>query len=274
MKYWLCYIAVCLVHIGLATPALGERIELTTGEVLIAPVIDQDGRTLVLQHPVLGRISLPMSLVKAMLPEQPAVARNANIEAAPVAEAPAVAVPVGETPAAALPADEADVHEALAANRFWDNWDARLEMGVNGTQGNSDTSNFRLGFGATKETNRDRWDFAAVYNLAADGGKTNRHEGHTRVLKDWLMPGSAWFWFARGRAEFDEFQDWDYRVSGSGGPGYILVDEPKLRAVLRAGMGAQKEFGSTDNELVPEASFGGELVWEFAKGHKLTASST
>ncbi len=261
---------LCVSVLATASPVMAERVELATGEVLIAPVVEQDGKNVVLQHPLLGRLVVPVNQIKAMLADD-AVAVSVVVagQAAPAPKATAVEQP----PAAPIePATQTPVAPAPAG--FFDNWKPKLELGLNGTQGNSETTNFRFGFGATKETDEDRWEFATAYNLATDSGATSRNDGHARVLKDWLMHGSPWFVFARGRVDFDEFQDWDYRISGSAGPGYILVDEPKLRAVVRAGLGGQKEFGSANNEIVPEGSFGGEVAWEFAKGHKLTATST
>jgi len=79
-----------------------------------------------------------------------------------------------------------------------------------------------------------------------------------------------------GKYEYDEFQQWDHRISGSVGIGYELIDtEDTTLLIGRAGIGGSYETGGEgDDEFSPEALIGLELRHKLSDNTDLEASTT
>ena len=276
------------VTAAIAVPAWADEIEMVTGEKLIGKVVELTKEKVVLDHPVLGRLTIAADRVKYVTVQGPVPAK-APTEAAPapieippadltvepsMPESPAEAVPAPiETPPADL-AVEPPTPEAAAWLTGLHDLGAQLEFGVNGAQGNSDTADLRIAAKAGRETESRRWAFDTAYFYSANDGETSRSDYTVGLVHDWLTKDSPWFVFASGRVDFDDFEEWDYRGNAAGGVGYQLIKNEKLNVRLRAGAGAVKEFGSDDDDVRPEGSLGGELKWQIAPNHTFAAGVT
>jgi putative salt-induced outer membrane protein YdiY len=247
-----------------------DTVELVNGDLLHGTVVQQTDQAVVMDHPVLGRVHLSTDRVKAVIispvqktdgqEEKPPPA--ANTQAAATTESPAAA----DTPDPLTHAPQLDTFSA----RILPGWDKHLELGITGSDGNSQTFNLNAGFNAKKEDDSDRWIIRSKYFRNEDDGNRTRNEFTGELVRDWLMPDSPWFKFASGRLEYDEFQDWQTRPSGFMGVGRVLRDTPKHNLKGRAGLGGSYEFG-TVNELVPEATLG--LEWDYTiNDHQKLAS--
>ena len=110
-----------------AAPA--ATVVLTNNDVLQGTVVQNDGEVLVLEHPILGVIQLPAASIAKLVvtPEgdpTPVVAEpEINVEATQPADAPAEA--------------EAAAEEAVAETEPAP-WDLRLEIGLDGSDGNTE----------------------------------------------------------------------------------------------------------------------------------------
>jgi hypothetical protein len=76
-----------------------------------------------------------------------------------------------------------------------------------------------------------------LYRTASADGTTTEKRFTAELFKDWLLPGEDYFYFANGRYDWDDFQDWDSRWSGFGGIGYQFLriadpdDTPSILAL-------------------------------------------
>ncbi|MCK6477654.1 MAG: DUF481 domain-containing protein [Phycisphaerales bacterium] len=147
---------------------------------------------------------------------------------------------------------------------FWEGWGGSVEGGVNGASGNSENFNLRMGFSAQRRTVPMETSVTGSYTWSTDGGEKTKSRGELEGRNDWNMGESPWFVFAVGRVEYDEFQDWRWRLSGIAGPGYTLVRSERTTLKLRSGLGASRELGGSRNEIIPELDLGLDLE------HKLT----
>lgn len=147
---------------------------------------------------------------------------------------------------------------------FWDGWGGSVEGGVNGASGNSENFNLRMGFSAQRRTVPMETSVTGSYTWSTDGGEKTKSRGELEGRNDWNMGESPWFVFAVGRVEYDEFQDWRWRLSGIAGPGYTLVRTDRTTLKLRGGLGFSRELGGSRNEIIPELDLGVDLE------HKLT----
>ena len=285
------------VLIAIATVALvlhADEVELVTGEKLEGKVVEMAPGHVTLDHPVLGRLEIPAETVKSVTQYGPTPVEPTE-EAQPPADEPAPAAapagtpapppaqpapaslgvttePTGEVSAEATPEpapeapDQTPAEAPEAAGPApWlsalHDLNVQLELGANGSQGNTETADLRAALKAGRETDKRRWAFDTAYFYSTTDGDTSRNDLTLGLVNDWLFKDSPWFVFAQGRADFDDFQDWDYRVNGAGGVGYQLIDTDAVSLRLRGGVGAVQEFGSDDETLRPEGSFGGELNW-------------
>lgn len=248
-----------LVLFFLAAPAFADVVTLKTGDRLVGTIVQENDEALFLEHPMFGTLKI----AKAQIAPPPEVAPAQT-------EAQATAAAVKEAPKAE-PAPPAEPKRNKLMQVLHDN-NFKLEAGFNGSDGNSRSLNARIGATANRETDDRRWKFDASYNRNSSRGLTTRNEATTGLTHDWLVPDSPWFYYGRGRADWDQFEDWDYRLNAAGGVGYEFINTDTLRLLGRAGLGGYKEFGSQDDELHPEAEVGGELKWKITDAQTFEAS--
>ena len=151
-------------------------------------------------------------------------------------------------------------------------WEGSLELGLNGSEGNSQTFNFRFGVEATRKT-----EFH-ILNLDLDYHQNTNDSVETanRTFLDWryerLFGESPWTWFAHGTVDYDEFKPFDVRVSIDTGLGYQFVDTETTSLLGRSGGGWSREVGGPNDEYVPEALFGADFKHQLSKRQKFTVT--
>ena len=190
-RKWLALGVVGVMTLGSTSLLKAEEFKLKTGETIRADVVSRDDQNIVLNHPVFGKITLPVS---QLAPADATTESSGPVTGSPAATAaPAPAVVVPATPAAAA-GPAAPVAEAPKKNGFIDNWDAKFEVGVSGSTGNSEAFDIHVGLLATKETEADRWKFDTLYTKSTSNGKETRDDFTLGVIKDWKFQDSKWFW--------------------------------------------------------------------------------
>jgi putative salt-induced outer membrane protein YdiY len=258
---------VAAAALAVAAGASAESVQLSTGEVLNVQILEVTDQMVRFAHPLLGEITLPASAV-TILPPEPATDQGAaetqvqEAEAAAQAAAPA-------PPAEPAPPPDSPEPSAPAPKE----WKFKLVLGGALSEGNTQTINFAGSFTATRETQRERTVFDTAYFFASSNGDKSDNRFTAGVRHDWLFPESRWFFFAKGRYDYDEFQSWDHRVTAQAGPGYRIFLPPPLALNALAGPGVLKEFGSENDDWQMEFMAGLEGEWTIAEKHTLTFSS-
>ena len=170
----------------------------------------------------------------------------------------------------APPADSAP--EAPASKSFWSGWDASVELGITGSDGNSENFNFRTAVDAERLTERMETRLGLSYKYATQDGAQNTSRFELNGRNDWLFPDSRWRTFVQGSYEFDEFQDWDSRITGFGGVGYELIrpedQEADMSLLARAGVGGSQTIGGSDETFRPEGLLGLDYNWNIKEGQR------
>lgn len=185
-----------------------------------------------------------------------AEAELAAAEAAAAAEVPGVPEGAGEAP-------------EVEQTSFWTGWEGTVEAGLAGATGNSENFNFRVALNAQRLTERLETKYDASYRYATSDGEDTANRFETGLRNDWLVRDSRWRYFAQGRYEFDEFQDWDHRVSAFGGVGYEFIKDDKTTLVGRAGLGGNATFGGGEDEFTPEGLLGVDYTRKLAREQEL-----
>ena len=272
-----CLLAGAVV-VALAAPVLrGDEVMLVTGELMKGDIVELAPEHVILEHPVLGRMKIPVAQVLYVTQDEPLPADPAADPAAPESMAPEAAAPQPEAPGPDLlviPMDEPETPTRGPVLTFLHDNNVQFELGLNGASGNSETTDLRAAAKAGRESETRRWAFDAAYFYSKSDGDSTRNDSTIGLVHDWLKPESPWFLFAQGRADFDDFQDWDSRVNGAAGVGYQWIKTDTLNVRLRVGAGAVKEFGSDNEDVRPEGSVGGELTWKIKPNQTLAAAVT
>ena len=236
------WVAAC-VSVCVADPA---TIVLRSGDVLTGEFISNDGVTVVLEHGVLGTLSIPVEQV-SQLQVTPATGEDPIVE---------ISEPLDDEEAAEA-AEEA-IDDAIEETDKGP-WAFRFEVGLDGSEGNTERFAGRFGFYADRETERSLFHFQSTYYRASQDGDKTADRFNTQIRNDWKLGESRWDIFARAEADVDEFKEYDLRLSGAAGIGYRFIDNPDTKLVGRIGPGLAYEFGVEDEEVIPELFTGLEL---------------
>jgi len=236
------------------------RVTMQGGDMVTGVLLDraEDG-TATLRHPVLGVITIPGDRIQTVTPE--AGLTPDALDFTP--EAQEEAYPPEEEVEEAAP-------EAVAESEEKSPWSLSLNLGLNGSTGNSEIFNFRGGFDARRERETDIFLFTSTYKLATENGTETENRWFNRIRQEWLEQDSPWTYFLQGTLEVDEFQDYDSRVAGQGGFGYRFIDTEETFLIGRLGAGAAREFGGEEDEVIPEAFAGAELRHEIDERSRFT----
>lgn len=261
--YW---VVVGLFVVCIAARLGADIVQLSTGEVLRGDIVEQTDATYVLDHPVLGRLTIPRDQV-AKLEVQPK-------EAAPAEE--------GEQPAD-VPLPKRARYEAKpppppkvppSYDSILEGWKSTLSLSFSGSSGNTDRSDLRFGFDTKRETLSSRAFFKSALYMATDDGDKTSEEFFADGRIEWPIDGSRWFAFIESRYDYDRFQAWDHRYNGAAGLGYELIKEDDILLKVRGGAGAAREWGGTDDHWRPEALAAVNFDWKINGTVSLTANTT
>lgn len=249
-------------------------VTLDSADTLRGMLVRQDARVVVIDHPVLGRLTLDRARVldvhAAALSEPgaaPAVFGSGSI-ASPIVVAPAATVVLTLAPTQDPDADAESELGPAEPSSFWEGWVGRVDMGLSGSEGNTTTLNLRAELGLERMTSTMETRFGALYRLTRDDNENTENRFQFDGRNDWIIPDEPWRYFVRGRAEFDEFQPWDTRFTLFGGVGYDLIRSDETTLTLLAGLGGNYTYGGTTYDLTPEAMFAVDFR------HKLTRRSS
>lgn len=262
-------LAACVVALaGMSCAAHADHVQLVNGDTLTGTVVQQDERGVVMMHPVLGTIPLQAdNIAKVTLAkdQEPQADKAATPTPKPTPSDNADAKPQS----AAVPPANSDAHkkEALKAaseNRslwqhFREDWNSRLTLGLNGSNGPTERRDYRIKFNTGRQTKSDRYKFDTSWFYATADGDKSQNQFQANLTRDWLQEDKPWFFFIKGQYRFDENRSWENRTSAFGGGGYTIKKTEDVEVNTRLGFGGTYEFGSV-NQFTPEALFGGSVV--------------
>lgn len=157
----------------------------------------------------------------------------------------------------------------------WKSWKKSLTFGLNGSNGNSEylSGNAKLTLdrgGPEMKTHLD-----AVYRNARRNEENTENRLRINLQNDWMPKAwDKWRAWAKGTYEYDEFQDWDHRVSAHAGLGYEFLKNPETTLVWRGGLGGTQAFNGSNDDFRPEALLTGlDYAHQIKDNQKLTAGT-
>ncbi len=227
MRWTLCILALFTsLSLAAAVNAESETIELKNGDKVTGKVIERNEERVVVESPTLGRVEIPAEAIK---PPEP------------------------------------DVKPGLFGTWLLRGWDRELSAGVSGSQGeNNDIS---LSANATASHEDELWAgiWRMNYFLTREDGSTSDNKYFADLLEKRLIhEGSRWSITGDARFDYDETQEWDFRLQGHLGPGYDLFRQKGRRATFRVGAGANQTL-SGENDRQWEGLVGLVVRWDITK---------
>ncbi len=269
-----------LVLLGCACGAWGDTITLTNGDTLRGRVVEQDAEQVVIDHEVLGQMTIARDRVSDIVVAQ-GIEAGAERESTPTAPSDeevtaAQTLLTGQGYTVEPPAGEEPLNPGLKIGSltFLEGWERRFELGFNGAEGNTRNFNIRAALSGFYEDAETRWFADAVYSRQSSNRETTEASFYTAITRDWLLPGKRHFYFMTGRYDWDQFQDWDHRASGAAGIGYNFIKEEDFELLGRAGLGGNRTWGGEDDSFTPEGLLGVEMRWNITEGQVLAFSHT
>jgi putative salt-induced outer membrane protein YdiY len=143
------------------------------------------------------------------------------------------------------------------ATTEWDNWSAKISLGLNFTRGNSEQTDLTTKINIKRRTPENRYVFDYLGNFSESGDIQTVNNHRLSTFFD-IFPAKAYFW----RPVFfeyyrDPFQNIDYRTTIGVAAGYHIIDTPKTTWDVSGGPGyratryASVEPGDSQNVSTP-----------------------
>jgi putative salt-induced outer membrane protein YdiY len=168
--------------------------------------------------------------------------------------------------------EEVALEEPASADRWLlSGWTGSFEFGLTGASGNNDRFNVRAMAAASRESDSSADQVTLLYTYAKDEGTQTENRLDATARHDWKFADSPWRVYLGASYEYDEFQDWDHRLSVGPGVGYQAIDDDRTNLLLRAGVVATREFGGSDDSWTPELNLGLDLAHQLTERQSLTA---
>lgn len=168
--------------------------------------------------------------------------------------------------------DEEDEPEAKAPVAAPKIWSGRIEIGVNGSEGNSVNFKTRAGVHATRKTDDGNTTLDFTYGRATQNDALSENKVLFSGRHEWLYGDSPWSIYAYQTDEYDQFKAWDVRITGGGGLSYQWFKDETSLFKTRFGAGVAHEFGGPDDRLIPELNMGFDFEWKLTDRQKFTAT--
>lgn len=157
---------------------------------------------------------------------------------------------------------------------FLKGWTGGVEIGITGSEGNSQSFNIHAGINGQRKTNRHDTKASLSYLRASADNEVTKNRFEANVQNDWIFEkGSPWRFFVKGGYEYDDFQDWNHRLTALAGMGYAFIENERTTLVGRAGIGLRRDIGGEDNRIHPEGLLGADLSHKLTERQLLTASA-
>jgi putative salt-induced outer membrane protein YdiY len=151
-------------------------------------------------------------------------------------------------------------------------WEGRVELGMNGSSGNSERFATRYGGKLRRQTPRNLFTADILYSNSYARGKENENKLLSEARSEWPFPESPWFSYTHGMGEYDEFTAYRVRLSSDTGLGYQYVQTNVTQLKTRAGIGFSQEINSPNEDFVPEGTIGLSFEHKLTRRQKLIAS--
>jgi putative salt-induced outer membrane protein YdiY len=176
-----------------------------------------------------------------------------------------------------VPAPDAEMDKALIVDEVIEPppkiWEASLELGLNGSTGNSEILTMRFGAHAKRCVESKTFTVDLDYSRGSNSGVISENRGFLNMRQEWHFEDSPWTPYVKGIVEYDQFRAFDVRVAANSGLGYQLIKTEFTKFITRLGAGFSQEIGGPDDDVVPEGVAGMEYEHKLSEFQKIGAAT-
>lgn len=239
--------AMLITTLTFLTLFSSEPITLITGETLNVNILSQDEHEIVVEHEVLGIMTIPIEKVST-----PTTTVHQSVE--PEIEEQGQTI---ETPSP---------------------WSQRVTLGFGYQQSQFNSMDISTSYHAEKRNDMKTIAIDVSYRFSESEDVRTTNWLASSIANTWHGEQNDWDVFTTLKFDWSEFQSWDQRLIADCGFKFHLWsnDEIENPATLkgRIGLGVRQEFQSFNEDLIPEGLFGLKYKWEISNSQSLTADST
>ena len=253
-----------------AAPVAGQSviIALSSGDALRAKLVSETADAIVVEHPVLGTVTIKRTSIASLAAVPPADAKAAEPvidntrlkqEAQPAANADMDAPkPQGNVD----PGEDAMKAAVPAPPPVPSPWKLLFDGNVNYVNAANKQLDFRVAASAVYEVKDvDKWSNTAEYFFrVVDGGTTDNNLLLNSTYDRRLVSNPRWLWFVKGQAQWAPLESYEQRLSAWGGVGYEFLQLPPAKLLGKLGAGYTYEFGDQNDG---NAELFAQLEWEW-----------
>ena len=152
-------------------------------------------------------------------------------------------------------------------------WDGSFNLGLDGSEGNTEAFNFRFGVNAVRKSEFSILTANLDYKKQTSNTQSTVDRLYFESRLERLIAQSRWSLFVHETIEYDRSQPFDVRDTSDAGVGYRLIKSELTTLIGRLGGGFSHEYGGPENgQYIPEAVFGLQLDCQLSKRQKILAA--
>ena len=121
-------------------------------------------------------------------------------------------------------------------------WDGNFDLGLDGSEGNSETLNLHCGFHANRKTDSNVFALSLDYIKQTAESVTTTDRLFSEARFEWLIHDSRWSWYVHETFEYDELRRSTTATRPTPGLGYRLIKIDTTTLVTRFGGGFSNEY--------------------------------
>ena len=269
----LCAAPATMAQEAVPAPAPGQSVivALSSGDAIRAKLVSETADEVVVEHPVLGKVTLSRKNIASMaaVPPDEAAAKAAAApgsadgdrvrqEAQPAANADMDAPRAQD---GVNPADDA-AKVSPAPPAVPSPWKLLFDGNVNYVSAANKQLDFRVAASAIYEVKDvDKWSNNAEYFFkVVDGSTTDNNFLFTSTYDRRFVSNTRALWFGKFQAQWAPLQSFEQRLSAWAGLGYEFLQAPPAKLLGKVGAGYTYEFGT---EQQGDAQLYAELEWDW-----------
>jgi putative salt-induced outer membrane protein YdiY len=164
------------------------------------------------------------------------------------------------------------IRTGLDAHPVASPWNWAVDLGLSGSQGNTDTLKLRTGLDLRYDTPDDVMILNVLYILNQANGGELENKGFG-LLRNEMPIDDTFGWYAQTAVEYDEFRTVDFRFASHSGLAFTAYQDASQLLRFRVGFGTAYESGGPVNEWLLEGQAGLDYEYRLTDRTKVTAAA-
>lgn len=241
---------VLVIGVG-SSPALADTIELGDGNILKGTVSSLEKGTLIISTEYAEKNSVPVAKIKTISTDKAVTIKMTNDS---ILTGKLTTLEDGQVAVLLEPSGKTvpiEWNQVKNINEPPGSWDGNFVLGGNIKNGNTDSVNFSLAFGARREWEHDRFSFRALYNYEENDKVITARDTFGSMKFDHFFTGNIYSALSMEVLR-DEFRDINLRLILGLGLGYRIWNDDVKTLELEAGIAyssVDKDIGMDNDQM-------------------------